>query len=207
MFPPSWPFPVWGLDILRPFPKAIRGYRYMYVAVDMFTKWMKATRVVMINKQYAVKFIKSIFCRFGVPNRIITDNGSQFTSRVFQEYCEDLSIQIYYASVTHPKSNGQVERANAEILGDLKTCTYDCLKKHHAKWIDELSCALWANRTSSSQDTGETPFFFMYRAEVVIPLEVTMVSPRIQAYDEAAQDQLWCDDIDLVDERRWQAAL
>jgi hypothetical protein len=198
---------MWGLDILRPFPKAIRGYRYLYVAVDKFTKWMKATRVVMINKQSAVKFIKSIFCRFGVPNRIITDNGSQCTSRVFEEYCEDLSIQIYYASVTHPESNGQVERANAEILGDLKTCTYDCLKKHGAKWIDELPCALWANQTSSSQATGETPFFFVYRVEVVIPLEVTMVSPRIQAYDEATQDQLWCGDIDLVNERRWQAAL
>jgi hypothetical protein len=46
----------------------------------------------MINKQSAVKFIKLIVCRFEVPNRIITDNGIQFTGRVFQEYCEDLGI-------------------------------------------------------------------------------------------------------------------
>jgi transposase InsO family protein len=63
---------------------------------------------------------------------IITDNGSQFTSRVFQEYCEDLGVQIYFASVAHPESNGQVKRVNAEILRGLKTCTYDCLKKHGA---------------------------------------------------------------------------
>jgi hypothetical protein len=87
------------------------------------------------------------------------------------------------------------------------THTYDCLKKHGAKWIDELSCALWANWTSSSQAMWEMSFFLVYRAEVVIPSEVTIVSLHVQAYDKATQDQLWRDDINLVDERRWQAAL
>jgi hypothetical protein len=126
---------------------------------------------------------------------------------LFQEYYEDLNVQICYASVTHPESNGQVKRANAKILRGLMTHTYDCLKKHGAKWIDELSCALWANRTSSSQAMWEMSFFLVYRAEVVIPSEVTIVSPHVQAYDKATQDQLWRDDINLVDERRWQAAL
>jgi hypothetical protein len=45
---------------------------------------------------------------------------------MFQGYCEDLGIQIYYASVAHPESNGQVERANAETLKGPKTHTYDC---------------------------------------------------------------------------------
>ena len=76
MIPPSWSFAVWGLDILGPFPRAVREYRYIYVAINKFTKWPEATPVVNINKQSAVKFIKSIICRFGVPNRIITDNGS-----------------------------------------------------------------------------------------------------------------------------------
>jgi transposase InsO family protein len=98
--------------------------------------------VVKINKQSAVKFMKSIICRFRVPNRIITDNGSQFTSSAFQGYCEDLGIQICYASPTHPESNGQMERANTKILKGFKTRTYDGLKKHGKKWIDELPCAL-----------------------------------------------------------------
>jgi hypothetical protein len=106
---------------------------------------------------------------------------------VFQEYYEDLDVQICYTFVVHPESNGQVKRANAEILRGLKTHTYDCLKNLGVKWIDKLSCALWANRTSSSRATGETP---LYGAEVAIPPEVTIVSPRVQAYDEAAQDQL-----------------
>jgi transposase InsO family protein len=68
--------------------------------------------MVKINKQFAVNFIKSIICRFEVLNMIITDNGSQFTSSAFREYYEDLGIKICYASVAHPESNGQMERAN-----------------------------------------------------------------------------------------------
>jgi hypothetical protein len=124
---------------------------------------------------------------------------------VFQEYDEDFGVQFCYTSVVHPESNGQVERANAEIHIGLRTRTYDCIKKHGTMWIDELSCALQGNRTSSSRATGETPFFLVHGAEAVIPLEITMVSLRVQAYDEAMQDQLRRDDIDL--ERKWQAAL
>jgi hypothetical protein len=142
MIPPSWPFAVWGLDIVGPFPCVVGGYRFFYVTVDKFTKWLEATPVVKINKQSAVKFIKSIICRFRVPNRIITDNESQFTSGAFQGYCEDLGIQICYASVAYPESNGQVEHANAKILKGLNTRTYDDLKKYDKKWIDELPCAL-----------------------------------------------------------------
>jgi hypothetical protein len=107
-------------------------------------------------------------------NRIITDNGSQFTSSAFQGYYEDLSIKICYASITHTESNGQVERANVEILKGLKTCTYDGLIKYGKKWIDELPCTLWGNQTSPSRATRETPFFMVYGDEVVLPPKVTM---------------------------------
>jgi hypothetical protein len=150
-------------------PQGCRWIWYLYVAIDKFTKWSEATPVVKINKQSTVKFIKSIICRFGVPNWIITNTGSQFTSRVFQEYYEDLGVQICYTSIAHLEINGQVEKANAEILGDLKTRTYDCLKKHSAKWIDELPCTLWSNWTSASQATGETSFFLVYGADAIIP--------------------------------------
>jgi hypothetical protein len=78
-----------------------------------------------------------------------------------------------------------VEHANAEILKGLKTHTYDGLKKHVMKWIDELPCALWGNRTSPSRATGETPFFMVYGAEAILPPEVTMGSLHVNTYDKA----------------------
>jgi hypothetical protein len=83
---------VWGLDIVGPFPHAVGGYWFLYVVIDKFTKWSEATLVVKINKQFTVKFIKSIIYRFRVPNRINTDTEFQFTSGAFQGYCEDLDI-------------------------------------------------------------------------------------------------------------------
>jgi hypothetical protein len=53
-----------------------------------------------------VAFLKSIVCRFGVPSHIITDNGTQFTSQIFQEYCEGIGTQLCFASMAHPRSNG-----------------------------------------------------------------------------------------------------
>ena len=60
MIPPSWPFAVWGVDILGPFPRAVGGYRFLYVAIDKFTKWPEVTAVVNITKKSAVAFLKSI---------------------------------------------------------------------------------------------------------------------------------------------------
>jgi hypothetical protein len=128
MILPSWPFAVWGVDILGPFPRAVGGYHFLFVAINKFTKWPEASTVVSITQGAAVAFLKSIICRFGVPSRIITDNGTQFKSRLFQEYCEGIGTQLCFASVAHPKSNGQAERTNVEILRGLKTRTYDCLK-------------------------------------------------------------------------------
>jgi hypothetical protein len=83
MIPPFWPFAVWGVDILGPFPRAVGGYRFLFVAIDKFTKWPEATPVVSITQGATVAFLKSIVYRFGVPSRIITNNGTQFRSRLF----------------------------------------------------------------------------------------------------------------------------
>ena len=114
----SWPFAVWGVDILGPFPWAVGGYRFLYVAIDKFTKWPEVTLVVNITKKSAVAFLKSIVCRFGVPNRIIADNGTQFKSRLFQEYCEDIDIQLYFASVAHPAAMDRSREQMQRSLGD-----------------------------------------------------------------------------------------
>ena len=110
-----------GLDILGPCPKSIGGYEWLYVAIDKFTKWLEATAVVKANKNSAFKFVNDLVACFGIPNRIITDNGTQFTSNLFGDYCDNMGIKLCFTSVAHPRSNGQVERANVEILKGQKT--------------------------------------------------------------------------------------
>jgi transposase InsO family protein len=78
----------------------------MLVAVDKFTKWVKAALVSIQDSTAAINFIKSIVFRFRVPHNIITDNGTNFTSKEFKSYCESMGIKLKFASVAHPKTNG-----------------------------------------------------------------------------------------------------
>jgi hypothetical protein len=72
----SWPFAIWGIDIVGILPRAPRGFIFLFISIDTFTKWMEATPVVNIMQEVAVKFLQSIIYRFGVPRRVLTDNGT-----------------------------------------------------------------------------------------------------------------------------------
>jgi hypothetical protein len=106
------------LDLVRPFKKAKGGFTHIFVAVDKFTKWIKVKHVASIIAAKAIEFIKEIMYRFCVPNGIITDNGTQFTTREFKDFCVDSGIKINYALVSHPQSNGQVEHTTASSFKD-----------------------------------------------------------------------------------------
>ena len=205
--PLSWPFSVWGLDILGPFPRATGGFEFLYVAIDKFTKWPEVEPVRKVTAQSAIKFLRGLVVRFGVPSRIITDNGTQFTSRAFKAYCQELGSKICFASVAHPRSNGQAERANAEVLRGLRTRTFDKLRRCGRRWVEELPAVLWSIRTTPNRATGQTPFSLVYGAEAVLPTELTFGSPRVLAFDEEAQEELRQDDAVLLEENRFQAAV
>jgi transposase InsO family protein len=91
-----------GLDLVGPFKKAKGGFTHIFMAVDKFTKWIEVKLATSIIAAKAVEFIKEIMYRFGVPNNIITDNGTQFTVREFKDFCAYSGIKIKYASVSHP---------------------------------------------------------------------------------------------------------
>jgi transposase InsO family protein len=114
------PFVVWGMDIVGPLRKAPEGYTHLLVAIDKFSKWIEVRPITNLRAEQAVTFFTDIIYRFGVPNSIITDNGSQFTCRKFLEFCDKFHIRVDWAAVAHPQTNGQVERANSMILKGLK---------------------------------------------------------------------------------------
>ena len=179
----------------------------MYIAIDKFTKWPEVEAVRKVTAQSAIKFFKGLVCRFGVPNRIITDNGTQFTSHAFMQYIEDLGSRVCFASMAHPRSNGQAERTNIEVLRGLRTKTFDRLRKSGRRWIEELPAVLWSIRTMPNRATGQTPFALVYGAEVVHPTELIYGSPRVLTYDELEQERLRQDDTMLLEEDRLRAAV
>jgi transposase InsO family protein len=178
------------------------GHIYMLVAVDKFTKWVEAAPVTTQDSKAAINFIKSIVFCFGVPHSIITDNGTNFTSKEFKDYCERLEIKLKFASVAHPKTNGQVEKSNGLICNGIKKRLLAPLEKAKHAWVDELPSVLWSLRSTPNAATQETPFFLVHGAEAVLPVEITHKAPRIAAYDEETSTEALQDDVDALDEAR-----
>jgi hypothetical protein len=70
----SWSFATWGIDIVGALPRALGGFRFLFVTIGTFTKWMEAMPVVNIVQDAVVKFLQSVIYRFGVPKWVLTDN-------------------------------------------------------------------------------------------------------------------------------------
>jgi hypothetical protein len=141
--PLSWPFAQWGLDMVGKLHKLWPGgHVYMLVAVNKFTKWVEAAPVTTQDSIAMINFIKSIIFRFGVPHSIIMDNGTNFTSKEFKNYCESMGIKLKFASVSHSKTNGQVKKANGLICNGIKKRLLALLEKAKHAWVDELPFVL-----------------------------------------------------------------
>jgi transposase InsO family protein len=180
--PITWPFAVWNLGIVGPLRQAPGGYTHLLIAVDKFSKWIEARPIVNVRSEEAVSFFTDIIYHFGIPNTIITDNGTQFTGKKFLNFCDDNHIRVDWSVVAHPKTNGQVKRANRMILQGLKPRIFKRLDKFRARWVVELLSVLWSLRTTPSRATGFTPFFMVHSSEAVLPTDIDYGSPRVRPY-------------------------
>jgi transposase InsO family protein len=159
--------------------------------VDKFSKWIEVVPVTNQEATTAVKFFESIVYRYGVPNSIITDNGTNFTLGEFQEFAKNLGIKIKYASVAHPKSNGQVEKANGLVCAGLKKRLLRPLKRAAGAWVEELPSVLWSLWTTPNSSTGYTPFFLLFGAEAVLPIDVRYYTPSWSPTSRKTQKRHW----------------
>jgi IS30 family transposase len=84
-------------------------------------------------------FWQNIICRFRVPRKITVDNANQFDYHIFKDFCHQMGIEVAFASVYHPQSNGAVEKANTLIFSTVKKILEDQPK---GKWAEELMRAV-----------------------------------------------------------------
>jgi transposase InsO family protein len=179
----------------------------LLIAIDKFSKWIEARPITSIRSEQAVLFFTDIVHRFGVPNCIITDNDTQFTSKKFLDFYDNHHIRVLWSVVAHPKTNGQVEHANGMVLQGLKPRIFDKLNKHDKKWAAELPSVLWSLRTMPSRAMGFTPFFLVYGSEAMLPTDVEYGSLRLKAYNEQNNNATREDALDQLEEARDVALL
>jgi hypothetical protein len=148
------------MDLVRPLSKEQGNYKYTVVAVEYCTKWIESKPLVNITLRAVRKFFwQNIICRFGVEKELTVDNGKQFDSQLFKEFCHSMGTKVMFAFVYHPQSNGAVKGANGLIFSTIKKCMFDQKK---GKRANELPKVIWSHNTSEPRPTKFTPFRLIY---------------------------------------------
>ena len=189
-----WPFSQWGIDIVGPFPTAPAHKKLLLVATYYSSKWIDVEAFTSIKDKDVQFMWKNTVCRFGIPQSIVTNNGSQFDSGVNKIFFYELKIKNLYSTPWYQQSNGQAEACNKTLLTALK-------KRLHSakgKGVDELLGVLWAYKTTSQKPTEVSSFTLTDGIEAIIPTEIGV--PTLQTETpEKANTKAIAKDLDMID--------
>nr|GFB23932.1 reverse transcriptase domain-containing protein [Tanacetum cinerariifolium] len=144
------------------------GNKYILVAVDYMSKWVEAKALPTNDARVVVKFLKSLFSRFGTPKAIISDRGTHFCNDQFSRVMEKYEVTHRLSIAYHPQTNGHVEVTNRE----LKRILERTVGENRASWSGKLEDALWAFRTAFKTLIGCTPYRLVYVKSCHLPLEL-----------------------------------
>nr|GEZ74275.1 hypothetical protein [Tanacetum cinerariifolium] len=145
-------FDVWGIDFMGPFLNS-KGNKYILVAVDYLSKWVKAKALPKNNARVVVKFLKSLFSWFETPKALISDHRTHFYNDQFAKVMSKYGVTHRLSTAYYPQTSGQVEITNQ----GLKRILERTVKENRALWTDKLDDALWAFRMSFKTPIGFTP--------------------------------------------------
>jgi transposase InsO family protein len=164
----SVPFQRIAMDIVGPLPKSNKGNRYILVICDYATRYPEAIPLRSIEAETIAEELVSLFSRVGIPNEILTDQGSNFTSKLLQELYRLLHMRRIQTSPYHLQTDGLVERFNQT----LKAMLHKAASAEGKDWDKLIPYLLFAYREVPQDSTGFSPFELLYGRAVRGPLDV-----------------------------------
>nr|GEY77388.1 reverse transcriptase domain-containing protein [Tanacetum cinerariifolium] len=160
-------FNIWGIDFMGPFPSS-KGNKYILVAIDYLSKWVKVKVLPTNDARVVVKFLKSLFSRFSIPREIISDRRTYFCNNQFTRVMIKYEVTYRLATAYHPQTSGQVKVSNR----GLKRILERTVGENRTSWSDKLDDALWAFRTAYKTLIGCTPYKLVYGKSCHLPVEL-----------------------------------
>uniref|UniRef100_A0A914KP35 RNA-directed DNA polymerase n=1 Tax=Meloidogyne incognita TaxID=6306 RepID=A0A914KP35_MELIC len=173
---PNEPFQRIHMDILGPLPETVEGYKYILSITDSFSKWL--TAVPMINQtaiSISQAFTDNWITKFGCPKVVVTDNGRQFISKIFEELTKIYGFKHNKTTTYHPQSNGAVERMN-RVVADM---LYNYVNIKGTDWSSHLQYVIFAYNSSIHASSGQTPYFILFARDPVTPIDLRLKGTEI----------------------------
>ena len=162
------PFSRIAMDIVGPLPRSSQGNRYILVVCDYATRYPEAFALKSIDAETVADSLIQLFSRIGIPKEILTDQGSNFMSRLLSSMYERLGIQALRTSPYHPQTDGLVERFNQTLKAMLRRF----VDADARNWDTLLPYMLFAYREAPQSSTGFSPNELVFGRQLRGPLDV-----------------------------------
>ncbi|XP_030924619.1 uncharacterized protein LOC115951584 [Quercus lobata] len=181
-----------GLDLVGPINPASKGHIWILVATKYFTKWVEATPLKKAIGLVVANFIREhIICKFDIPHKIVTDNGTPFANKDVRKLLDHRHIKHRKSTTYYPQGNGQAEATNRVLLRILRKMVHE----YEGGWIEHLLETLWAYQSSRKIATRLLPFSLVYGTEAISLVKLLVPTPRVVHGQETDMDAATCAEI------------
>ena len=162
------PFSRVAMDIFGPLTRTKAGNKYILVIMDYETKRPEAFALKNMTSETVADCLVEVTARLGVPNEVLSDNGTNFTSKVMARFCMTVGIKQIKTSPYHPQTDGVVERFNTTLKRLLRKLTKDPT----VEWDKCFPYGLWVYRGTVHRTTGFSPYHLLFGKEMRMPLDL-----------------------------------
>ena len=176
---PERPWQDIAIDFLGPLPSGDN----LLVMVDYYSRYMEVLEMRSITASKTIEEMGKVFARFGYPETLSADNGPQFKSEEFKDFCNGNGIQLNLTVPYWPQANGEVERQNRSILKILKIA-----EDEGQDWKVELQRFLTMHRATPHTVTGVSPSQLMFGWSIRDKLP-SIMGGKIESKDEEVRDR------------------
>lgn len=158
----SQPFEIIAADVIGPLPRTPRGFKYILVVTDLFSKYTLLFPLRSLSSKLIAEHLEErVFLIYGSPRALISDNGPEFIGKETRNLCASYGIKMFFNARRHAQAN-PTERYNRTIITMIRSYVGD----YHHKWDECLPKLGFALRTAKSEVTGYTPASLVFGREI-----------------------------------------
>ena len=180
------PFERIAMDIIGPLPRTRTGKRFVLVVSDYATRYPEAYPLNNGTAESVAEKLVEMFCQYGIPKEIISDQGANFMSELLKELYAMLGVCPIRTSPYHPQTDGLVERYNQTLKSMLRRVLMS--DKDRRSWDKLLPLVMFAYREVPQASTGFSPFELVYGRDVRGPLDLLREEWTLKHGQETIED-------------------